>query len=62
MERSLRLQPAIIRCLCLTSSAIWNAALCVPGNVHSADGWKELFKCQGKRPDQPRDNRWGCPR
>ena len=27
---------------CSTSSAIWNAALCVP--VHSADGWEDVLK------------------
>jgi hypothetical protein len=31
-------------CSCSTSSAIWNAARCVPGNVHSADGWEGVIK------------------
>jgi hypothetical protein len=36
--------PAVTRCSCSTSSAIWKAARCVPGNVHSADGWDGVLK------------------
>jgi hypothetical protein len=36
--------PAIIRSSYSTSSAIWNAALCVPANVHSADVWHGVLK------------------
>ena len=36
--------PATTRCSCSTSSAIWNGALCGPGNVHSADGWRDVLE------------------
>ena len=36
--------PAITRCSSSTSSAIWNDAPFVPGNVHSADGWEGVLK------------------
>jgi hypothetical protein len=36
--------PVTIRYSCSTSSAIWNAAPCAPGNVHSADGWEGVLK------------------
>ena len=36
--------PAIIRCSCSTTSAIWNGVLFRPGNVHSADGWRDVLE------------------
>ena len=36
--------PATIRCSCSTSSAIWSAATLRPGNVHSADGWRDVLE------------------
>ena len=35
--------PATTRCSCSTSSATWSAAL-RPGNVHSADGWRDVLE------------------
>jgi len=36
--------PAITRCSCSTNSATWSRCALRPGNVHSADGWRELLE------------------
>ena len=36
--------PAIIPCSCSTSSAIWKRSSLRPGNVHSADGWRDVLE------------------
>ena len=36
--------PATIRYSCSTSSATWRDVPCAPGNVHSADGWRNVLE------------------
>src|SRR3954462_34459 len=36
--------PATTRCSCSISSATWERCALRPGNVHSADGWREVLE------------------